>query len=311
MCSSLAYRGRAVGVQQCDASLLLVRCPCCQVCVESRLMLDTATAVEAMLSQDSIADNRSGGGDSAEGWVWMTLTELHRRPALQAAADYFSACVLLYYEMCLNRNYVCIAEISHMFPRGALYAGTWACLLRMLCRGGGTTVPKSATDIVVHCSASHVAVTCGSTVLSLHWSRAAIVNQQLPDCARAELLQLLMVLYVDVKPHTTLPVAERTRLWKGLHQRRCAAFSPSVAFNSAHTAEEQQWFVSVAGFAKAFLARRDGECSGRYRIAMAVVTTALRPSSCSCLVFAGALCVLCGCAWFQASWCRPSGRRIK
>ena len=68
-----------------------------------------------------------------------------------------------------------------------------------------------------------------------------------------------MVLYVDVKPHTSLPVAERTRLWSSLPRRHCAAFSPGLAFATAHSVKEQQWFVSVAQFVRNHLAAGHGE----------------------------------------------------
>ena len=89
-------------------------------CSSGRLMV----AVEdAMVYHDPDVSTASPGSPDRPQWRWISLPELYAMPSFALAAQYFSSCVQLYVEMCLNRNYVCISEIAAMFPRDKLYNG--------------------------------------------------------------------------------------------------------------------------------------------------------------------------------------------
>lgn len=91
-------------------------------CESGRLLV----AVESTLL---VQDDDMPSDEPVTEWQWVSLLELYSAPCFHLAAEYFSACVRLYVEMCLNRNYVCITEIAPMFPRDKLYEGGCAAVL--------------------------------------------------------------------------------------------------------------------------------------------------------------------------------------
>lgn len=89
--------------------------------MESALRLEANETLDTILSDYTSSAQRLA---RPQAWEWVSLSDLFTRASLRAGAVYFSACVKLYVEMCRNRNYVCIEEISNMFPRESLYGGS-------------------------------------------------------------------------------------------------------------------------------------------------------------------------------------------